>query len=110
MIIKCKPFNIKKALKGKPFTWAEQLMDPHRDIANGEFDVLYVLNESRTQTLRPETYIIQSDLFDEPNIDDIFAMHLDEMEQKFVMLPKELKDIFYGDANGEIYTNFETIQ
>ena len=81
-----KPFKLKKALKGQPFTWIEQ---PAEVIDAGRtFDVAYLIGESRSTSYPDGCYVVQLQSLDDESEDTFIVAPIEVFEQYCRMLTK----------------------
>ena len=81
-----KPFNFKKALKGRPFTWNEQ---PEEVLESGrEFDIIRLVGESRSDSYPEGCYVAQLQSLDEGTEDSFIVAPIEVFELNCRMLTK----------------------
>lgn len=81
-----KPFNFKKALKGRPFTWNEQpaeVLDSGRD-----FDIIRLVGESRSENYPEGCYVAQIQSLDDESEDSFIVAPIEVFELNCRMLTK----------------------
>lgn len=101
-----KPFNLKKAKKGKPFTWIEHMIDGRLNDTSQHYDILYLLGESKTNTYGEGMQVVQAQAWPDEEDDECLYMTIKELETYCCMLPKGLKEL----DNPEIFTKLGKIQ
>lgn len=106
LVITVKPFDLKKAKKGKPFTWIEHMLDGRLADESEPYDVLYLVGKSRTDTYGKDTWIIQAKALPGDEDDDCFHISTKDLEKYCCMLPKQLLEL----DNPEIFTKLGQIQ
>lgn len=106
LVITLKPFSLKKAKKGKPFTWIEHMTDGRLSDVSEPFDYLYLVGKSRTDTYGKGTWIVQAKAWSKDEDDECFHMSEDELQTYCCMMPKQLIEL----DNPEIFTKLGQIQ